>query len=165
MLRGLFGSRSLTPDKRQQILGYLAMEHQLHALQDDEAGRYNQALTMHGAGLAPGSEAVRAVAVAASRMAVVNGDLVQRHSNIGPIPDEAAASYMAWHLEYLALAEWSEAAAAAYQGIAEGATPFMWRVQQLLQDEERQRKRAMKEETALMKRVKLTAEEARALFV
>ena len=161
MLRGLFGSKRMSTEVREAVIDYLKKETGLNALQDDEAGRYNATLTAHGAGLASGSDAARAVAAAASRMAETNRALVNQHSALGPIPDEAGACYVGWHLTYLALAEWAEAAAAAYQSLADGGTPFTGRVQQLLQEEEQKRQRAMKAEAALCKRIKLTAEELR----
>lgn len=163
MLRNLFGSTR--PEERQAILDYLKREIALNAVQDDEAGRYNQALTMHGGGLALGSDAARAVAAAAATMAAANRGLIDQHSQLGPVPDDAGPCYMAWHLTYLALSAWADSAAAAYEGIAKGASPLVGRVQQLLQEEERLRKRAMKEQSALMRRIKLTAEEARQLMI
>ena len=161
MLNRLFGSRRISPEVRPAVLDYLKKEVALNALQDDEAGRYNQVLTRHGAGNAPRSEAAKEVADAAARMAVTNRSLVAQHLQLGSVPDEAGPCYVAWHSTYLILADWAEAAAAACRGLADGAMPILGRVHLLLQEEERQRRRAVKAEGALMKRIRLTAEEMR----
>jgi hypothetical protein len=164
MLRRLFGPNSLPPETRTQVLAYLKREIDLNGRQDDEAGRFNQVMTMHGSGLLPGSDSAKAVAAAASTMAKVDREIVAQHSQISPIPDEAGPCYMAWHATYSALADWADMAAAVYIGTAEGSLPSIARAQQLLVEEERRRKEALKQQGALMKRIKLTAEEGRQLF-
>jgi len=164
VLRRIFGSSDVSPETRERIIAYFQALHGLNARQDDEAAHYNDALVMHGAGIAPGSDASRVVAEAAARMAATNRTLLKEHGDWGPIPDEAGTCYMTWHSTYLALVAWSDAAAAAYRSISEGGTPIVGRVGQLLQEEERWKDKALKTEGALMKRIKLTADEARRLL-
>jgi hypothetical protein len=73
--------------------------------------------------------------------------------------------YYAWHTTYLALWQWAAEAAAAYAGLADGKMPVTFRVQLLLADQEKKRKKATKEEVKLMKSIQLSAEEARKIMV
>ena len=101
MLERLFARRtSVTPEERETIITYLVAEWQLRAVQDDEAGEYNAILTKYGAGLSPNSEASKAVAAAAERMAEVNRQLVQNHRELSPVLDAAGKCYffLARHL-------------------------------------------------------------------
>lgn len=165
MLRRLFGlGPSISPQTRAEVLRYLADLWRLRALQDDEAGHYNDALVKHGATLAAGSESAKVIAEAARKMDAVNQDLVNQHTALGPIPAEAGQCYFAWHTSWLALAEWSSAAAAAYEALATGNFPVVERVTHLLTNEQRVRKQAEAAEAKLMKSLRLTAEEARMLM-
>jgi len=164
LVRRLFGGADLSPDRRRDVIRYVQAEWTLRAVQDDEAGRYNEVLTVHGTMLAPGNESARIVADAAKKMSEVNQSLVQRHSELGPVPDEAGQCYFLWHGVYLALAEWSSAAAAAYEAMTTGGTPSVGRVEHLLSNEERARKQAESAEAKLLKSIRMTAEEARTLM-
>lgn len=165
MLNKLFGRASrLSPDDREAIIRYLVAEWTLRAEQDDAAGEYNADLTKHGSSMSPGGESVRAVAASASRMAQVNRQLVEKHRELSPVPDQAGKCYFLWHGTYLALSEWASAAEAGYGAIADGGMPFLPRVQQLLKEEEKCRREALQEEERLMRSLSLTPEEARQIM-
>jgi hypothetical protein len=98
-------------------------------------------------------------------MSEVYKTLVDEHARIGPVPNEAGPMYYAWHATYLALWQWAAEAAAAYAGLAEGRMPVLFRVQLLFADQAKEQKKASKEESKLMKSIRLTAEEARRIMV
>ena len=161
LFRRLFGDQSIGPVDKDAAIAYLVQLNRLRAKQDDEASRYNDVLAKHGGGLAPGSDSLRAVADTARKMANLNAQIAQEHAALGPIPDLAGACYGAWSISWLSLKDWSSRAAAAYEGMYEGATPPYAAVNQLQQEEQRARTAATKEEAKLLKALRVTADEAR----
>lgn len=160
----LFGSEPVTPEDREASLHFLVQLNALRALQDDEAGRFNGVLAKYGASLTPGDDALRQVAAAARRMSVVNSELEHRHRGLSPIPDVAGSCHAAWWTAWILLQQWSSRAAAAYEGMYEGANPPLSDIQQLLVEHERVRQAAVKEEGKLLKRLRVTFDEARQLI-
>lgn len=164
MLRRIF-SNPIDSATREQVINLLIAEWRLAAIQDAEGARFNELMVQHGSGLSPGSESARIVASAARQMSGVYKTLVDEHGRIGPVPNEAGRVYYAWHVTYLALWQWAAEAAAAYTGLAEGNMPAFFRVQLLLAEQEKQQKKAFKEESKLMKSIRLTAEEVRQIML
>ncbi len=164
LLSRLFGGTAVSADDSEATLRYLVQLNALRARQDDEASHYNATLAKFGGALTPGSDGLRQVADAARRMADVNRGIVTRHQALGPIPDVAGPCYFAWSNAWLRLDEWSTRAAAAYEGMYEGATPPADAIPGLLVEEEKARQTATKEEASLLRHLKLSAEEARKLI-
>jgi len=164
-LSRLFSSEpNVTPEDRSAALAYLVQLNALRALQDDEAANHNRVLAKYGGSLTPGGDGLRQVAEAAAHMAQTNSDIVRRYSALSQIPDVAGQCYFAWSMCWLLLEEWSSRAAAAYEGMYEGALPPAGDIQQLLAEEARARHAAEKEEGKLLKRLGVSAEEARRLI-
>ena len=164
-LRDLFGGqREMAAEDRTSALAFLVELNALRAIQDDEATRYNSALAKWGGAMIPGGEGLREVASAARKMADVNSDVVRRHAAISPIPDVAGPCFGAWWQSWQLLDQWSSRAAAGYEGMCEGATPRASGIQQVLAEEGKARQMAIKEEAKLLRRLGVTAEEARQLI-
>ena len=88
----LLGGR-IAAGERATVLNYWVEEQTLKALQDAEAGRYNDVLTKYGGSIAPGSAFPDEVVSASRRMAQVNADLRRRHGARIAVPDEAGPCY------------------------------------------------------------------------
>lgn len=145
----------------EAVLAYLAKEWRLKALQDLEAERYNNAVTKYGGAMIPGSAGLAELLSAARRLSQVADELVRRHSDLQPVPDEAGSMYFAWALVYSGYQEWATATALALEGYEVGAVPHTMRVQQLFGQMEGVRKKAEQEEGKLLRRLRPSAEDAR----
>ncbi len=86
---------------------------------------------------------------------------MRRHRELGPVHDEAAQAFFAWQATYLAYENWVEAAVAAYEGLAEGQTPHMQRVEELFGEQEQAGKRAHEKLFKLAGRLHMNAEDVR----
>ncbi len=159
----IFGG-GIPPERREVVLAYLADEWKLQALQDAEGGRHNEILTKYGGSVTPGSSALTEVLSSAGRQSQVYADLRQRHTELGPVPDEVGACYFKWHGTYLALEEWALATLAAFEGLEAGETPHAGRIEQLLATEQTAERDARKEEAKLHKRLGLSVEDLRRLW-
>lgn len=164
-LSRLMGGNKITPESRESAVAFLVQLNAFRARQDDEAAQYNGVLAKFGGSLTAGSDALRQVAVAARHMAEVNNQIVRRYRELGPIPDVAGRCHAAWWKSWLLLEQWSSRAAAAYEGMYEGATPPRAAIQQLLVEEQMARQDAVREEAKLLRRLGVSAEEARQLVV
>ena len=110
MLGRLFGGGKVSPEKRSEILAYLRSEAKLDAMHREQGERYQRLVTPLAPNFAPGTDAARAMAEAASAFAAGAHQLVRQHAELLP-SDEARDSHMACHLTYVALAEWLDARA------------------------------------------------------
>ena len=162
-LRRLFGGR-VSPEQREGVLAFMAEEWKLQSLQDAEAARHNDVLTKYGGSATPDSSALAEIIPSARRQSQVYADLRQRHTKLGPVPDEAGACYFKWASTYLALEEWASATLAWFEGTEAGATPHTGRVEQLLLAEQRAEREARREEAKLLKRLGTSAEDVRRLI-
>lgn len=164
-ISGLFGSQShVSLEDRTAALDFLVQLSALRALQDDEAARFNGVLAKHRGSLNPGGDGLRQVAMTARRMSEVNNGLEYRHRGLSPIPDVADSCHAAWWISWNLLQQWSSRTAAAYEGMYEGASPPSADIQQLLARHERARDAAVKEEAKLLKRLRVSFEEATQLI-
>jgi len=152
-------------DIREVILVYLAKELQLREFQSLEAERHNIAGVKYLGPGASGSPELSELVSASRRLSQAAGELVARHSQLGPVPDEASQFYFAWHTTYLAYQQWASALASACEAYRAGFTPNFGIVQQLQAAEQKARQRALKEEGKLFNRLKLTGEQLRQLMV
>ncbi len=159
----LFGG-GITPEQREVVLAFMAEEWEIQSLQDAEAARHNDVLTKYGGAATLDSSALAEIIPSARRMSQVYADLHQRHTNLGPVPDEAGACYFKWESTYLALEEWASATLAWFEGTEAGATPHTGRVEQLLLAEQRAEGEARREEAKLLKRLGASAEDMRRLM-
>lgn len=164
-LNRLFGGApSVSPEDRGAALAYLIRLNALRAIQDDTARQYNGVMAKGGVWTDPAGENVREVAAAAEHQSKVYANLVVRHRESGPIPDVAGKCYFAWCQAWILLDQWASLSAASTQGMLQGATPPVSRIQQLLVGEANARGAAGKEEGKLLKALRVTAEEARQLI-
>lgn len=152
----------IAPEAQEALRTYLAAEWKLAAFQDVEAGKYNEVLTKYGGSATPGSPAFgEHIVPAAKRLRAAAGELVRRQRQLGPVHDESAQAYFAWQATYLAYENWVEAAVAAYEGLAEGETPHLQRVEDLFGEQQRAGDKAQKELIKLAGRLGMNAEEVR----
>ena len=163
LLRRLFGGR-VSPEQREGVLAFMAQSWKLQSLQDAEGARHNDVLTKYGGSPTLDSSALAEIIPSARRQSQVYADLRQRHTKLGPVPDEAGTCYFKWESTYLALEEWATATLAWFEGIEAGATPHTGRVEQLLLAEHRAEREARREEAKLLKRLGASAEDARRLI-
>ena len=164
MLSRLFGTRkSLAPHEREAIMGYYLRETQLAAFQTAEADRYNTTVLQHGSNLAS-PQSVAQLLEASRRLALSAGEVVNRHTNIGPVPDSAAASYARWHVVYLRYQEWAEAGHSAIEAISKGLTPNVQRVGQLLSAAETMRQSAEREDEKLLRPIGITTRDLQRIY-
>lgn len=155
-------------EPRAAAIAFLVELNALRAIQDDEASRYNGVTAKHAASMLSGTDDFREVASAAQRIADVNRNIVQRYTGVSPIPDIAGPCFAAWWKCWWLLNEWSSRVAAVYEGISEGYQgPMMESVglvaKELLAEEAAARKNASKEEAKLLRRLRVSIEEARGL--
>jgi len=161
-LARLLGLEAKIPFEEQEgVWAYLAKEWRLAALQDLEAERYNNAATKYGGAIIPGSAGLAELLSAGGRLSQAADELVQRHSELQPVPDEAGSVYFAWEVVYRSYQEWASAVAVTLEGYEAGTMPNTMRVQQLFGQMERARKKAEQEEGKLLRRLSLSAEDVR----
>ena len=161
-IQRIFGS-GIPTERREAVLAYLVQEWKLQDLQDAEAGRYNDILTKYGGDAAPRSEGLNEIASAAQRQSQLCEELLRLHRAL-PVPEEAGACYIRWEQAYLTLAEWTSAAAAAYEGLNAGATPHAGRVEELRRTVQKTESDAGKETRQLLRRIGVTIEDLRRLM-
>ena len=154
----------IPPEERDTILAYLTEEVKLAAFQDLEAGRYNDAATKYGGDVRPGGSQVSGLLSAARRLLKAADELVGRHSGLGPVPDVATRAYFAWQGTYMQYQEWASAVVATLEGLEAGVIPNVERVQHLFVQMEKTRKAAESQETKLIRRLRLRAEDWRVLM-
>lgn len=157
LLGTLFGSASIRGDRRESVLSYVRGETELAALQNAMAAEYNDVVTKYG------GRASAELISAARQLSATASEIVKRHSDLGPVPDEAGPAYFRWHEAYLAYQEWVSAVVAAYEGMAAGATPSHERVAYLFAQQQHAQRQAQDEVVRLLKRLGLSAAELREL--
>jgi len=164
MLSKLFGSRNpLTPDEREAIMDYYIRETELAVLQTAEADRSNTVMLQHGNNLAS-PQSMPQVLEASKRLALSASEVLDRHTNIGAVPDCAAASYAGWHVVYLRYQEWAEARLTAIEAASRGLAPNVQRVEQLLRGMETARRSAEREDGKLFKRIGITTRDLQRIY-
>ena len=164
-LSRIFGSQPpVSEETRQAILSYRDQEWQIRGIQDDEAALYNQTLTKYGGSIEPGSDALKEVIAASKRQADAFTNIIRRHLAIKAIPDEAGACFAAWEMSLLHLQIWASGMVAVYEGMDAGSVPAMAHVTEARGEEEKARQQAIKEESRLLKRIKISAQEGATLL-
>jgi hypothetical protein len=145
------------------VLVYLKQEGRLAKKQDDAGREFDRVMMMHGASIAPGNTSAEAVSTAATKLTAAYDEVLVEHSQV-TVPDAAGACYMTWHAVDRALVEWARAVEAAYAAIAGGLPPVMAKAKSLLLEVERLKGLTHKEQLKLMKRIRITPDEARQVF-
>ena len=160
----LFGEPKIQGEELHKCLAYLEEEFKLTAFQEKEADLYNNALVKYGKSISTDSHAAKEACQAANRLVQSAGEILRRREQIAPIPDAASATYFAWQLTYSDYSSWATAQAAAIEAVANGIEPISERVRELLLQSEKSREKAMKEMKKLIRRLKLSGNEAQKLF-
>lgn len=150
-------------EERETILSYLTEEWNVAAFQDLEAERYNNDATRYG-NADPGTADFANMIAAAERLSEASVELDRRHSQLGPIPDEASSTYLLWQGTYMAYGEWASAVLATCRAYEAGVMPNVGRIQHLFSQMEKCRERAQNEEGKVIRRLKLRGEDVRRLL-
>jgi hypothetical protein len=150
-------------EEREALLAYLKEEWKIAGFQDLEAERYNNDAAKYG-NANPGTAAFAKMIAAAKRLSRAATELDRRHSTLGPIPDEASSTYVAWQVMYMAYEEWASTILATCQAYEAGVMPNAARIQQLFDQMEKCRERAQNEEGKLARRLKVRVEDWRQLL-
>lgn len=157
-IASLVSGKKIPAEKRDQLLAYIGWEARLAAFQDREAEKYNLILTKYGGAVRPGNVPPQVLA-ATRRLSKVADELITRHSETDELSDEAAQTYSAWQQTYFAYQDWVSAALAAYEGLSEGASPSVQRVEALFAEQDRAKDGALKHEVKLARKLGIHADE------
>lgn len=160
-----FGKPKIEGDERQRCLSYYEAELKLKAFQEKEADLYNKAAVKYARSTPTDSDAAKEMCRAANRLSQSANEILKRRDGMPPIPDAASAMYFAWQLTYSDYAAWASAQLAAVEAVANGMQPHTERVRQLLEQSEKSRQRAEKDERKFLERLKLSASEIRKMFL
>ena len=151
--------------KRRQCLAYYQEELKFKVFQEKEADLYNQAEMEYGMSAETDSEVAKEMLPAARRQAESANEILRRRGKMASIPDTASAMYFAWQVAYSDYLSWATAQVAAVSAVANGMVSHAERVQRLLSRSEKSRRKAEAEEKKLLKRLKLTSNEARKMLI
>lgn len=143
----------------QECLDYFEAETKVIAFQTKEADIYNNAMVKYGNSVTENPLAAKEACKAANRLSQAAIEVVRRHDALKPVPIAASAVHYAWHLTLLANATWASATFSAIEAMAEGMTPNMNYVQQLVKEYQKAGKSAQKEDKNFLKRLKVSADE------
>lgn len=154
---------AITAEEREALFAYLNEEWRTAAFQDPEAERYNNDAMRYG-NAEPGTDAFGKMIAAARRLSDAATELDRRHSGLGPIPDEASSTYLAWQGMYMAYGEWASAVLSTCEAYQDGIMPNVARIRQLFDQMQKCRERAQNEESKLIRRLKLRGEDVRQLL-
>lgn len=160
----LFGEPKIHGDERRECLAYWAEELKLKQFQAVEADRYNNAVGKYGKSITTNSPAIEKWHQAANRSSKAMAELLRCHSELR-VPDAASAMYFAWHTTYSDYLAWAEAMAAAVEALANDKIPYFPYVEGLFSQAGKSRRKAESEEKRFLKRLKLSADEVRELFI
>ena len=162
-MRWLFGPPPLRDEERTRCLDYVRTETALAAFQESEADLYNNTLVKYGSG--PLDDVAAAALVAAGqRLSAAAQEILGRRRLVPAVPEPAEAARFMWDETYRLLASWAEAQASAIEAMAEGREAAGGYVRQLLDDSERAKERALREEKSLLERLRLSAAEVTSLY-
>ena len=160
----LFGEPKIQDDELHKCLTYLEEELKLKVFQEKEADLYNSALVKYGNSISTDSQAAKEMCRAANRLAESANEILRRRGKMASILDAASAMYFAWQLTYSDYSAWATAQSAAIEAVTNSMEPHDKRVRQLLEQSEKSRHKAEKEERKLLKRLKLSGDEFQKLF-
>ena len=147
-------------DIRQQCLAYYQEELRFKAFQEKEADLYNEAVVKYGMSVGTDDRAAKEMLRATKRLVESANEILRRRSQMAGVPDMASATYFAWQTTYSDYLAWASAQAAAVSAVANGMVPHGKRVQELLEESEKSRRKAEGEEKRFLKRLKLRSNEA-----
>jgi len=150
-------------EERETILSYLTEEWKIAAFQDLEAERYNNDATRYGNADRGTADFANMIA-AAKRLSQAATELDRRHSELGPITDEASSAYLSWQGTYMAYGEWASTILATCQAHEASVVPDVARIQHVFNQMEKYRERAQNEEGKLIRRLRLRGEDVRQLL-
>ena len=114
--------------------------------------------------MATDSRAAEEMCRAANRLAQSASEILRRRSQMASVPDAASATYFAWHLTYSDYSTMATPNAAAIGALANGMEAHGEDIRELFLQSEKSRYEAMKEMKKLLKRIKLSGDEAQKLF-
>ena len=160
----LFGKPKIEDYELQKCLAYLEKEWEIRAFQGKEVDLYNKALVEYSKEISTDSTAAKEVYRAAKRLVQSAREILKRRGKVTSIPDTASAMYSAWQLAYSDYSAWTETQPGVVEAVANGLEPNSEHVQKLLLQTEKSRREAEKEEEKLLKRLKLSGDEAKKLF-
>ena len=159
----LFGSPSISPEERDEVLAYLDESSAVLGLQTCEAERYNSAMLEH-VNQHHEPESAQAMVQASRRLALCAKECILRHGRLS-VPDVAMASHLTQGLVFHAYSEWANAQHDAFVAMSHGRSPFAERVQHLMSESERRRVEAEREEKKLLRPLGLTADDLQRIMV
>ena len=160
----LFGKPKIEDYELQKCLAYLEEEWKIRAFQEKEVDLYNKALVGCSKEISTDSTAAKEVYRAAKRLVQSTREILRRRGKLTSIPDTASAMYSAWQLTYSDYSAWTETQPDVVEAVANGLEPNREHVRKLLLQAEKSRREAEKEEEKLLKRLKLSGDEAKKLF-
>ena len=151
-------------DIRQQCLAYYQEELNFKAFQEKEADLYNEAVVKYGMSVGTDDRAAKEMLRATKRLVESANEILRRRSQMAGVPDMASATYFAWQTTYSDYLAWASAQAAAVSAVAKGMVPHGKRVQELLEESEKSRRRAEGKEKRFLKQLMITGDEVRRML-
>ena len=162
-MRWLFGPPAVKGEERAPCLDYIKRETALAAFQESEADLYNNTLVKYGSGSLD-AVAAQALVSAGRRLNAAAQEILGRRTSLPAVPEPAAATRFMWDETYRRLASWAEAQASAIEAVAEGREPAGGYVRELLEDSEKAKEQALREEKSLLERLRLSHTELTSLY-
>jgi hypothetical protein len=163
---GLFGSPKIDGRELQECITYLEAENKVIFSQIKEAYIYNNAMAEYGKSILENPSVAKDMIKAAKRLSQAATEILKQHEEIQNVPVAASAMYSAWHMAFLANADWASVMVIAIESnifalleAAKGMNHEIEYAQQLAERYHKAHRRAEDEYKKLLKRLKIGAED------
>jgi len=160
----LLGKPKIEVDELRKCLQYLEEEGKLVAFRAKEEDLYNIALAKYGKSVSTDSHAAEEMCKAANRLVQVANEILRRRAEMVSIPDVASDHYWASQKSYVAYLQSVKAESAAWEGEAKGMHPNYEYLRRLFLQSEDLRRKVLKENAKLGKRLKLSRDVLRKMY-
>jgi len=149
----------ITGDALAGCLSFFEAQNRIIAFQSKEAELYNNVLTKCLDSVGIDSKATREATRASERLLAAAEEVLRRHDELEDIPDDAVAVRHAWHVVFTTYLSWAKASKAGIEAKAEGLTPNVYYIQQLVQEREQAQRIAEEEDKKFVKQLDIGQED------